>query len=182
MSEVDQVIEVLSEPRFAGVFDLDRLAIGGMSAGGMVTLRRLCDSHPFVCAAVEGTAGNLGLLYGHGRSAHAEDRVAALDPMRHLDTWRPIPLLALHSEADQIVPIASVRTFIDALAQRYAAARASAPVELRTWPHTGAPQEHNGFGLVANDAKNAQVEFLTRWLKPETSASGSGGDTRGAGT
>ena len=39
-------------------------------------------------------------------------------------------------------------------------------IAVRTWETTGAPQEHSGFGRVANDAKNAQVEFFTTWLKP----------------
>jgi len=33
-----------------------------------------------------------------------------------------------------------------------------------TWPTTGAPDEHIGFGLKSNDAKNAQTDFLKRWL------------------
>src|SRR5262245_31574003 len=42
VGEVDRVGEALSAPEFSGVFDLDRVGIGGMSLGGMVALRRLC--------------------------------------------------------------------------------------------------------------------------------------------
>src|SRR5690606_30736419 len=51
VAEIDSVVEALADPAYAGAFNLDRLAIGGMSAGGIVALRRLCDPHPFVCAA-----------------------------------------------------------------------------------------------------------------------------------
>jgi alpha-beta hydrolase superfamily lysophospholipase len=168
--EVDHIVAALADPRWNGAFDTSRLALGGMSAGGMIALRRLCDDHPFVCAAVEGTAGNLSLLYTGSNSrvaSHAPDRIAALDPMRHLDTWRPIPLLALHSESDQVVPVAAIRTFIEALRDRYRAQGADpAQIDLTTWPTTGAPEEHSGFGLAANDAKNKQLEFLARCLQP----------------
>jgi hypothetical protein len=55
----------LAAPEYGGIFDLSRIAIGGMSAGGMVALRRLCDqSTPCPRAAVvECTTGWLGGLY-----------------------------------------------------------------------------------------------------------------------
>jgi hypothetical protein len=37
---------------------------------------------------------------------------------------------------------------------------------LVTWPSTGAPHEHLGFGRVANDAKNLQTAFFKRHLLP----------------
>lgn len=165
LPEIDQVIEALAAPELLDVFDLERLAIGGMSAGGMIALRRLCDPHPFRCAAVECTAGNLHMLYSGHRTppAHALAQLNRIDPIEHLETWRPVPLLALHSEADQIVPLACISTFFEALRARYQAH--AAPPEwltLTTWPRTGAPSEHNGFGLVANQAKTAQTDFLAR--------------------
>lgn len=163
IEEIDHVVEALAEPRFEGVFDLDRLAIGGMSAGGMSTLRRLCDHHEFRCAAVESTAGDFSKM--DYLSRYPAELVERLDPSRHLDGWRPIPLLALHSEADEWVPVDAIRSFARALAERYAAAGADrSTVQLVTWPSTGAPSEHAGFGRVANDAKNLQVEFFQRWL------------------
>ncbi len=166
VSEIDGVVRALAHPQFKGVFDPSRLAIGGMSAGGMAALRRLCDEHHFRCAAVEGAAGNMGLLYGDlsrpGAVGHQAERIATIEPMTRLNTWRPIPLLALHSEADQVVPLACIRTFIEALASRFGSEGSMAT--LRTWPQTGAPFEHNGFGRVGNDAKNAQLEFLSKHL------------------
>lgn len=145
LPEVDQAVAALADPAFGGVFDLTRLAIGGMSAGGMVTLRRLATPHPFIAAGVESTAG---------------------DPAS-VATWQPVPLLALHSEADRLTPVAGMRAFTSALAEHYAAVGADPSlVEFVTWPTTGAPDEHSGFGRVANEAKTRQVEFLTKILRP----------------
>ncbi|MEX2219503.1 MAG: prolyl oligopeptidase family serine peptidase [Phycisphaerales bacterium] len=169
--EIDRVVEALAGPRFGGVFDLDRMALGGMSAGGMAALRRLCDEHPFACAAVEGTTGSLDDLYFSKETSprtvarHDPGRVARLDPLRHVSGWRPIPLLVVHSEADGVVPFAGMRRFVGALREHYRG-RGADPgmVELLTWPETGAPEEHMGFGRYSNDAKNAQTEFLRRHL------------------
>lgn len=170
--EIDSIVEAVTGPAFGGGggFNPNRIAIGGMSAGGMVTLRRLCDPHRFTCAVVEGTAGNLGMLYspGLGRAnavQHAPGVIEPIDPMRHAAGWRPIPLLALHSEADSIVPLRCLTSFTDVLRERYVQAGVEpSMVEVRTWPQTGAPQEHNGFGLVANEAKTTVVDFLVKHL------------------
>jgi dienelactone hydrolase len=188
LRELDLVLDALeSDPHLPSVFDLTQLGLGGMSAGGMVSLRRACQPHPFVCLAVEGSAGNLSLLYGvpafdgapaslrtppPGLAIHAPESVHPLDPMRHLDGFRPVPLLALHSEADQIVPLACMTTFLEALGPRYQQAATQSPatrlpapfIQLRTWPRTGAPQEHSGFGTVASEAKSIQTDFLSRVL------------------
>ncbi|MBC7834784.1 MAG: alpha/beta fold hydrolase [Phycisphaerales bacterium] len=173
VSEIDSVLESLADPAVAGgVFDLDRAAIGGMSAGGMAALRRLCDPHPFVCAAVESTTGDLRSLYAGapGRpwpAQHPAEKIAALDPMQHLDGTRPIPLLVLHSEADEVIPAATMRGFMHALQARYEAKGASPDlIKMVTWPTTGAPSEHAGFGRHGNDAKNLQVAFLREHLRP----------------
>jgi hypothetical protein len=42
--------------------------------------------------------------------------------------------------------------------------RAPSLIESHTWPTTGAPEEHVGFGKVSNDAKNIQTAFLARHL------------------
>jgi alpha-beta hydrolase superfamily lysophospholipase len=184
VDEIDAVVESLADPRFGGVFDLDRIAIGGMSMGGIVTLRRLCDPHPFVCAAVEGTTGWLeGLYFPEDRNEpgevpprwvvrHERDAVAAVSAAAHLSTFRAIPLLMLHSEADRMMPFAVAKGFADRLRKHYQEAGADPSlVELKTWPETGAPEEHVGFGRFSNDAKNTQTAFLTRHLNPATPAS-----------
>jgi pimeloyl-ACP methyl ester carboxylesterase len=170
VAEVDGIVHALGSGPLAGFFDTTRVALGGMSAGGMVTLRRLCDAHPFVAAAVEGTAGNLHRLYIESppsglRARHDPARVAELDPLPRVSSWRPIPLLAMHSEADRIVPIECVTSFLGPLRSHYA--RLGVPeglITLKTWPTTGAPEEHNGFGRVASEAKSIFVDFLVRAL------------------
>ncbi len=176
LRELDGVVTALGDPTWNGVFDTNRLALGGMSAGGMVTLRRLTEPHPFLAAAVEGSAGDLARLYTQSpppglRVPHPPERVAALDPLPRVASWRPIPLLAMHSEADQVVPLACVTGFLAALRLRYAEAGASpALIELKAWPETGAPQEHSGFGRVASEAKTTFVDFLVRALGPKRPA------------
>src|SRR5207245_1630139 len=106
------------------------------------------DPHPFRCAAVEATTGDLAALYhpDAGRPwpvSHPAEKIRPLDPMQNLEGWRPIPVLALHSEGDRVVPIGGMRGFVEALRARYAVT-GSAPgmVELMTWASTGAPEEH----------------------------------------
>jgi alpha-beta hydrolase superfamily lysophospholipase len=166
LPEIDHVVHELGDARWGGVFDQDRLGLGGMSAGGMAALRRLCDPHRFRCAAVEGTSGDLGALHG-AREAGVrweDERLREeLDPIRHLEGWRPLPLLVLHSEADRVVPFACMRGFIERLREHYRAQGANAGmIEFATWPDTGAPDEHLGFGRFSNDAKNMQTAFFQR--------------------
>lgn len=173
VSEIDGVLASLRE-RFPRL-DMARAGIGGMSAGGMATLRRLCDPHPFVCAAVEGTTGDLNGLYfpaaGHGKDwpvSHDHASVDRIDSLKHLAGFRPIPLLALHNEGDELVPIGVQRAFLDRLREHYKREDADPElVRLETFRDTGALQEHAGFGRCANDAKNTQLAFLTEHLRPD---------------
>lgn len=167
-AETDSVVESIRETQR---FDMSRLMIGGMSAGGMVTLSRLCSSHPFIGACVEGTTGNLRDLYSpppgmQGRPwpvDHDPNQVAKVDPIQHLDHFRPVPLLALHNEGDEMVPVAGQRLFLDRLRKHYQDQGADPEmIILKTFSETGAPQEHAGFGKYANDAKNIQLEFVKR--------------------
>ena len=172
LGEIDGVLDALRSHDRAAQLDFDRVGLGGMSAGGMVTLRRLCDEHSFVCAAVESTTGWLGEMYNPTLSesarwpvSHDPAMIERIDPMRRVDGVRPIPLLVLHSEADQTVPWPGMRAFLDAVGDRYERAGASRGlIEVTTWPETGAPYEHAGFGRVAAAAKNIQTEFLERHL------------------
>lgn len=163
LSEVDAVVDSLLEADYGLLARPDRLAIGGMSAGGMVALRRLCDPHRFRCVTVEATCGDFARAAGQDRFVEARGR--GLDPMGCLDGWTPLPLLAVHSEADEVVPVDAMRSFTSALAARYREAGADPGlVRLATFEQTGAPQEHLGFGRRARDARALQVEFLTEHL------------------
>ncbi len=187
VSEIDEIVGALTAPELGGVFDASRLALGGMSAGGMGAMRRLCDEHPFVCAAVEGSCGSLDDLYFPKDNApgapwavkHDRERVARLDPMQRLDTWRPIPLLVLHSESDEMVPWPAQKKFADAVRERSRTLTGEDLVEVTTWPETGAPSEHLGFGRYSNDAKNIQTEFLSRHLGRHLDMGESSGDDEG---
>lgn len=174
LGELDSVLDALREHELAPSIDFDRLGIGGMSAGGMVALRRLCDEHPFRCGAVEATTGWLGELYhpslpdNPGRPwsvDHDPERIVPLDPIEHLEEWRQIPLLVLHTEADEMVPIAGQRVFVEKLREHYRASGADPDlITMKTWPKTGAPSEHIGFGKMSNDAKNIQTDFFVEHL------------------
>lgn len=169
--EIDGVLAALTEPRWRGAFDLSRVAIGGMSAGGMATLIRLGRPHHFRCACIEATAADFSKMtasadfYTRAGRDPTGELARRLNPAAHVRDWRSIPLLALHSEADEWVPIAAVRSFIDALRAEYAR-RGDDPdlVELKTWDRTGAPHEHAGFGRFAGEAKDTQLAFLRQWL------------------
>lgn len=181
-AEIDGILAALEGPEYKGVFDTTRLAIGGMSAGGMIALRRLCNPHPFRCAAVECTTGWLGGLYfpqtdaagNQGSSGRINPRwlvehdpqiVRQLDAMEHLADFRPIPLLALHTRADEVVPFSTMERFLSQLREHYVQQHARPElVQLHAFDRTGAPQEHAGFGRFSNDAKNIQTAFLSREL------------------
>ena len=169
LGEVDDVINAVEDASF----DKSRMALGGMSMGGMVTLRRLCEPHSFRCAAVEGTTGDLERLYSPLPKdnaepwpvAHDRDDVSDLSAKTHLDGFEPLPMLALHTEADEMVHWPGQRDFLDSLREHYEARGADPSlVEVKTWPETGAPFEHVGFGSRSNDAKVTQTDFLSTHL------------------
>lgn len=170
--EIDLITQALAKPPYQSLFDPARLALGGMSAGGMITLNRLTQPHTFLCASIEATTGSLTQLYFPDNArpvpaAHPHERVTALDPSLHLGGFRPIPLLALHSQADELIPFATQARFIDDLRSHYLRSGSSPDlIQFVTWPSTGAPQEHVGFGRYSNDAKNLQTDFLKRHLNP----------------
>lgn len=173
VGEIDGVVDALSDPSHGRIFDNHRLALGGMSAGGMITLRRLCDPHPFRAALVEATTGRLTDLYfpateSGGRPwpvRHAREKVEAIDPALHLATWRPIPLLAIAATTDQMVPFSTQERFIQDLRTHYTASGADpSQIELVTFTDTGAPGEHAGFGRFGAHAKDAATDFLRRHL------------------
>ena len=127
------------------------MAIGGMSAGGMAAMVRLCRPHPYAAALVECSTGSW--RWQQGRAMHDPARVGRLDPVNHLADWRDIPFLALHNELDEWVPVAGQREFVDALR-----ARASAPGTVRM----------HAFGRCAADAKDRGTAFLAEALLPRT--------------
>jgi len=152
--EIDAIVG--SVRRLDG-FDPDRVGLGGMSAGGMVSMLRLCRTHAFMGALFESTTGDWS--DGVAGADWPSDLVRALSPIDHLSAWREIPVLAIHSELDQWVPIGSQRRFLDALR-----ARAAHPelINMLAFESTGAPFEHSGFGRMGGLAKDAGTDFWSR--------------------
>jgi dipeptidyl aminopeptidase/acylaminoacyl peptidase len=144
------------------VFDMDRLAIGGMSGGGMAALVRLTRPHPFQCASVEATSGSWEHLLERSAIRRAPaDAFHAINPIENLQSWREIPFQAIHARGDEWMPYESQEAFIDELRRRYDDPEL---IEFVTYSETGAPYEHVGFGRKTADAKNRQLAFLKRWL------------------
>jgi dienelactone hydrolase len=161
--EVDAIVDAVGD---LDGFDPEHKGIGGMSAGGMVTLSRLCHPHRFACAAVECTTGSWrwqpNLMRGDPGT------LALLNPVDNLGAWRPIPLLVLHNRHDAWVPLAGQEEFLAALAKRYSD---PSRIMLHVYESTGAPYEHAGFGRMGADAKDRFIAFVARHLGP---ASGEG--------
>lgn len=181
VGEIDGIVEALAAPGLGEFFDTGRMGMGGMSLGGMATMRRLSDSspHDFRAASIEGSTGWLGGLYfaqEHGLhippaakdrwlAEHPREDVQAADPAERLRNFIPKPVLILHSQADEMVPWAGTERFIEMLRETYRAKAADPTmIEVHTWESTGAPQEHVGFGRFSNDAKNLQTAFFARHL------------------
>ncbi|HRP61955.1 MAG TPA: alpha/beta fold hydrolase [Phycisphaerales bacterium] len=158
-SEIDDVLAALHS---LGQFDLSRPAVGGMSAGGMATLLRLCSEHTFCCASVEATTGS----WAHQREREMfrnvpVERIEAKSPIRNLKSWREIPFQAIHTRHDEWVAFDGQQAFIKSLQQRY---HDPSLIEFHTYDRTGAPFEHAGFGRMSADAKDRQSAFFRKWL------------------
>lgn len=163
--EIDLVLEDLASARFNGAFDLDRVAIGGMSAGGMVTLLRLCSlglENPFKAVVLEATTGDFASMRWPKVSA---ERVEAMSPLNHVSDMPTVPLLAVHSRLDEVVPYEPMESFVDAVREEYASRGVDPDLaRMHAWDETGAPSEHMGFGRMTNDTKNLENGFLGEWL------------------
>ncbi len=156
--EIDAVAEDLRDrPEYAG----QRMALGGMSAGGMATLVRMTRPHSFSAALVESATGSFRM---HSlRSVGEPGVIEAIDPMAHLTHWRDTPLLGLHSVLDEWVPIEGQRAFFAAIRARSAHPET---IVLHEFPETGAPNEHAGFGRMTSEAKDLGTRFLALHLAP----------------
>ncbi len=157
--EIDAVVEALAE---IGSFDVSRMGIGGMSGGGMAAIMRLTREHPFICASVEATTGSWVHQRHRAMFRDLPDEIFhRRNPMEHLEEWREIPFQAIHAKGDEWVAIEGQREFVGALREQYGDPTI---VELIEYEHTGAPYEHAGFGKMAADAKNRQLDFLRTHL------------------
>ena len=152
-----EIDAILSDLAAVGGLDMTRCAIGGMSAGGMVAMVRGCTAHPFCGMLLESTTGDWESQ--RQRAMYQQELVDAFNPITHLNAWRDIPVLAIHSELDAWVPIDGQRRFLEALR-----ARSMAPerIAMHAYGETGAPHEHMGFGRMASDAKDRGSAFVAK--------------------
>ena len=139
--------------------DPDRIAIGGMSAGGMAAAHRLVSPHPYRALLMEASTGNWAA------QAHrpmfqplTPEALRKEDPIARLATWRPIPVFAQHSQMDEWIRFEGQCAFLDALRER----NGEQAVELQAYEQTGAPKEHIGFGKFGAQAKERCRDFLLR--------------------
>jgi predicted peptidase len=159
-SEIDGVMNGLEE--FGG-FDLQKAAIGGVSAGGMAAILRLLTPHHFCAVVLESTVGNLEAMRDLPLcSALSDDEIADINPLNHLGGWKDIPVLAFHNKRDEWIPISGQESFINALKEK---STKSEQIEFITFERTGAPYEHIGFGRESAFVKEVQVEFVAKYLK-----------------
>jgi len=158
--EIDAVLEGLKS--IEG-FDIQRCAIGGMSAGGMAAITRLLKPHPFSALVLEATCGDWSFIRNKPMcAALSEEEFDAINPINHLDQWENIPVIAFHSEKDEWIPYEAASSFIESLRARL---NDSADIDLVSFKDTGAPYEHVGFGRESANVKELQTQFLVRHLR-----------------
>jgi len=158
--EIDQVCDALRTGFHD--FDLSRAAIGGMSLGGMAALARLTREHPFVCASVEATSGSWAAQRDREMFRDRVHEVTQrFEPIENLDSWREIPIQAIHACGDEWVKFEGQQQFIEALRTTYENPNL---IDFVVYERTGAPHEHIGFGKHAVDAKIRQMGFFRKYL------------------
>jgi predicted peptidase len=94
VSEIDEIVLAIRELGF----DESRMGIGGMSAGGMAAIARLCLPHTFRCASVEATTGEWEMHFGD--RIQKSDYLRIANPARNLVRWQEIPFQAIHSKQE----------------------------------------------------------------------------------
>lgn len=135
--------------------------LGGISAGGMIAIARLTRPHAWRCAVLESTTGS----WGHQRArpmfaGSTEAAIAAIDPINHLDQWRSLPILAVHSKADEWVDWLGQKHFLDRI-QRLGPPEL---IEELLFEHTGAEHEHVGFGRFSAEVKERERLFYLQHI------------------
>jgi dienelactone hydrolase len=162
-SEIDPVLDELGR---IGGFDLDRAGIGGISAGGLITVYHLLKPHNFKAVVLEASGGAWQHLHTSDLLSHlSNDQLEQINPMNHLEDWRDVPVIAFHSKHDARVPFATSSDFIDAIKEQSPNPQ---NIELVSFEYTGAPEEHVGFGRESAFVKEVQVDFLARHLAEHT--------------
>ncbi len=159
VAEIDDILPFLNE---IGGFDCEHAAIGGMSAGGMAAILRLCSEHEFTAGLLEATSGDWRYQQSLPMMADVSyERLCRLNPADHLDHWREIPILAFHARNDEWMDHAGQHRFLELVRRRY---DDPSIVDLVTFEHTGAPREHAGWGTESAEVKDRGATFLAEML------------------
>jgi len=163
IDEIDAIVDALAA---MNIFDMSRIGIGGMSAGGMATLARLCGDHPFTCCSVEATTGAWSFQRTRRMfRERGDDEIERHDPLENLEGWRELPFQAFHTRIDEWVAFEGQSRFVTELQRRY---DDPSLIEFIVYDETGAPFEHAGFGRHAASAKDAQRAFFSSRLQSDT--------------
>ena len=127
----------------------------------VVAIARLTRPHTWRCVALEATSGSWAHQRARPMFARRDSAsLAAIDPINHLSMWHPIPVLAVHSKADEWVDWRGQAAFLDAIAQR----GDPALVERLVFDRTGAEHEHVGFGRFSAQVKERELAFYLEHL------------------
>ncbi|MCC6630339.1 MAG: S9 family peptidase, partial [Chloroflexi bacterium] len=153
-----------------GVADADRLGIGGWSQGGFMTAWAVGQSDRFKAGVMGAGVSDWGMMVAESDMAHFEAALGGSTgwegpgPHRH-DALSPIsfahrvttPLLILHGERDERVPVSQGRFFARALRAH------GVPHELVVYP-----REPHGLRERAHqlDALRRTRAWFDRWLRP----------------
>ncbi|MDE1038024.1 MAG: prolyl oligopeptidase family serine peptidase [Phycisphaerales bacterium] len=159
-----EIQPVLDELEMQGGFDLNRAAIGGMSAGGLTSVYHLCSPHNFKAVILEASGGEWIHLRNSDLLPHLTlEELEVVNPMNHLTSWKDVPVIAFHNKHDVRVPFETTSDFIGALKDK---SPNPEDIELVAFERSGAPNEHMGFGRESAFVKEVQVEFLAKHLSP----------------
>jgi dipeptidyl aminopeptidase/acylaminoacyl peptidase len=155
----------------AGVADPDRLAVMGWSQGGFLTAWGVGQTTRFRCGIMGAGVSDWGMMVAEsdlptfeaklggstgweGAGPHPHDRRSPISYAERMQT----PLLIVHGERDERVPVGQARYLYRALRAR------GVPCELVVYP-----REPHGFRERAHllDLHRRTLEWLRRWMPME---------------
>lgn len=169
LSGIDRLIE-------QGVADADRLGIGGWSQGGFMTAWAVGQTDRFQAGVMGAGVSDWGMMVAESDIPYVEGMLGGSTgwegpgPHRH-DELSPIsyahrvttPVLILHGEKDERVPVSQGRFFARALRER------GVPFELVVYPREPHGLQERNHQL---DALRRTRAWFDRWLRPELGQDG----------
>ncbi|HET8629385.1 MAG TPA: prolyl oligopeptidase family serine peptidase, partial [Thermomicrobiales bacterium] len=155
-----------------GVADPDRLGIGGWSQGGFMTAWAVGQSDRFKAGVMGAGVSDWGMMVAESDMQHFEAALGGSTgwegpgPHRH-DALSPVsfvhrvrtPVLILHGERDERVPVSQGRFFARGLKEY------GVPYELVVYPREPHGLQERNHQL---DALRRTRAWFDRWLRPES--------------